>query len=727
MKSIDMESARTEADELIDEDYVQCLMSLDTNARASEADHSILSAPPANGPPPNPSNEMSIISVSMVKETEATVEEPKEPELGMVFESDEAAKGFYNEYARRLGFPFRVGRSRRSKGAEEVVIMKRLVCSKEGVYRKKQSGEEGMRKRERISMREGCKAMMEVIRDAPGRWVISKLEKSHNHRLGASNRVGYLRSRANFTDTASTSSDSKPSITNFSNPEHSTFLHQNSFGEGGDSQVLLDYFQKKQSENPDFFYALQVDSNSCITNALWADARSKAAYKRFGDVVTFDTTYKKNKYMMPVVVFSGLNHHLQTVIFGCALLVEETEFSLVWLFETWLAAMGGRDPVSIVTDQNRAVAAAVSKVFPGTRHRLCKWLILSRTKQKLSHLYNTHPALRAELESCIIESETVNSFEASWASIIEKYDLRKNSWLQVLFNIRQKWVPLYLKETFFGEMSPTQKIETMNDFYKKYFNTRTSLKVFLTQFDMTMASRYEEEVLADLDSVRTPPTLKTASLIEKQAAKVYTKAVFNRFQEEFVQSLGYVVQKIRDGGTLKFSVTSDEDSLDTFYVTYNAARKTADCTCKNFEFCGVLCRHIFGVLLIVDPRKLPDEYFLKRWSKNAKMDLEPEAGYGVAQDSINSRYSDLCEDSIRCGEKGGATLGMYRNAKEVLQKAYEEIIALEKDANRVVHRDPININEEITIDDAMTDQLQDSERKVTNLLGQLLSSSWSPV
>jgi hypothetical protein len=51
------------------------------------------------------------------------VEEPKEPELGMVFESDEAAKGFYNEYARRLGFPFRICRSRRSKGAEDVCLL----------------------------------------------------------------------------------------------------------------------------------------------------------------------------------------------------------------------------------------------------------------------------------------------------------------------------------------------------------------------------------------------------------------------------------------------------------------------------------------------------------------------------------------------------------------------------------------------------------------------------
>ncbi|KAG6494710.1 hypothetical protein ZIOFF_042471 [Zingiber officinale] len=32
--------------------------------------------------------------------------------------------------------------------------------------------------------------------------------------------------------------------------------------------------------------------------------------------------------------------------------------------ETWLAAMDGRPPVSLVTDQNRAMAAAITKVFP---------------------------------------------------------------------------------------------------------------------------------------------------------------------------------------------------------------------------------------------------------------------------------------------------------------------------------------------------------------------------
>lgn len=716
-----MEVARTEGDELI-ADYVNCLMSLDANSRPVENINT--SSLSVSVPTQIPITIPSVLHEQPAPKdfVQAGVEETKlEPVLGMEFESDEAAKSFYNEYARRLGFPFRVGRSRRSKGTEEVLIMKRFVCSKEGIYQKKPSSE-GTRKRERISMREGCKAMMEVIRDGD-RWVASKLEKAHNHHLGACTRVGYLRSRG-FVDASDKA--------NFMVSDTMMVLRQNAFGQGGDAQGLLDYFKRMQAENPAFFYAIQVDNNSCVTNAFWADAKARTSYKYFGDTVTFDTTYKKNKYMMPFVTFSGVNHHLQPVIFGCALLIDENEYSFIWLFETWLEAMGGQPPVSIVTDQNRAMAAATAKVFPETCHRFCKWLILSRSKQKLAHVYSAHPTLKAELENCVNESESIRTFETNWASLIDKFDLMKNTWLQGLFSIRQRWVPVYLKDHFFAEMSPSQKLETMNDFYKKHFNTKTSLKVLLAQFELAMASRYEDEVQAELNTICTDPILKTASPIEKQAALIYTRTVFEKFQEEFVESFGYNVYKVKDGPVSKFNVTRDDDAVETFTVNYNTAKSIATCSCKHFEFSGILCRHIIGVFLMVDVRILPQEYFLRRWTRNAMggalLDEDPADNQITCQTSISSRFSDLCHDAIKFAEKGATSTEIYRAAKDALHKVFAEIIANEKNASTGAHRDAININEEIPIDDAMNDQsLQDPERKVTNFLGQLLGSSWSPM
>lgn len=713
-----MEAARSEGDELI-ADYVDCLMSLDTNARSVQNDNLILGGPVIEAGV--------AASVGGIMEQDAMKdfvppEDPKEPLLGMTFESDEAAKTFYNEYARHLGFPFRVGRSRRSKGAEEVVVMRRFVCSREGMYRKKNpSSDEATKKRERMSMREGCNAMMEVVRQS-NHWVVSKLETAHNHNLGTCSRVGYLRDRGLL--------DASNKITMMGS-DGVPFLRQNILGEGGDAQGLLDYLKKMQANDPAFFHAIQADKNSCLMNVFWADARAKLAYQHFGDAVTFDTTYKKNKYMMPFVTFSGVNHHLQRVMFGCALLMEETECSFVWLFETWLAAMSGKAPCSLVTDQNRAMKAAIGKVFPHTCHRFCKWHILSRTKQKLAHTYSEHPTLRDELENCVIESETINTFETAWMSIIDTYDLRNNTWLQAMYNIRQKWVPLYLMDTFCAEISKAQKLETMNDFYKKYFSTKVTLEVFLTQFDLSIESHYEEEAKADMDTSLNLVMTKTASPMEKQAARTYTKAVFSKFQEEFTESLACIIQKTKDDCISEYKIMEDENSSDTFCVTYNASNKMAKCSCKYFEFSGILCRHILGVFIIADPHLLPPDYFLKRWTRKARdgglLEYNCDNHQDDACQSITSRYDALCADAIGCAEKGSGSETVYKAAKDILQKAYEEIIVYERNPARVSQRDAININEDVMVDDTMTDQsLPDSRRKVTNLLGQFLGSSWSP-
>lgn len=67
-----------------------------------------------------------------------------------------------------------------------------------------------------------------------------------------------------------------------------------------------------------FPYAIQIDeARKAVNFFFWVDARSRAAYEAFGDVVTFDTTYRKNKYGLLFTPFSGVNHHYQTIQFGC--------------------------------------------------------------------------------------------------------------------------------------------------------------------------------------------------------------------------------------------------------------------------------------------------------------------------------------------------------------------------------------------------------------------------
>lgn len=131
-----------------------------------------------------------------------------------------------------------------------------------------------------------------------------------------------------------------------------------------DAQSLLGFFKVMQSREPAFYYTIQVDDEDRLSSVFWVDTRSRIAYNFFCDVVALDMMYQVNQYKMPFAPLTGVDHHKQSVLFGCALLTDETESTFTWLFTSWLEAMSGRQPGSIITDYDSAITRAVQNVFP---------------------------------------------------------------------------------------------------------------------------------------------------------------------------------------------------------------------------------------------------------------------------------------------------------------------------------------------------------------------------
>lgn len=82
-----------------------------------------------------------------------------EPYEGMEFESEQAARIFYNSYARRVGFGTRVSAYRRSR-RDNTISSRQFVCSKEGFNPR--PDEQHKPRRQRIVSRVGCKAHLTV-------------------------------------------------------------------------------------------------------------------------------------------------------------------------------------------------------------------------------------------------------------------------------------------------------------------------------------------------------------------------------------------------------------------------------------------------------------------------------------------------------------------------------------------------------------------------------------
>lgn len=119
-----------------------------------------------------------------------------------------------------------------------------------------------------------------------------------------------------------------------------------------DIPKLLEFFKEMKAHNEYFYYEVQVDSKNVIKNVFWSHASQRAEYRDFGDVVTFDTTYKTNMYNMPLAMFVGANHQLQNIMFGQALLQDEQANTFEWLFGAFQNCMSGsRDPRCILTGE----------------------------------------------------------------------------------------------------------------------------------------------------------------------------------------------------------------------------------------------------------------------------------------------------------------------------------------------------------------------------------------
>ncbi|KEH22404.1 hypothetical protein MTR_7g446480 [Medicago truncatula] len=77
----------------------------------------------------------------------------------------------------------------------------------------------------------------------------------------------------------------------------------------GDIYAALNYLNVKSSTDPHSFGVYFSTDDGRLKCPFWADGTSRSDYFCFGDVVAFNTMYKKNKYKYLLVILSGCNHH----------------------------------------------------------------------------------------------------------------------------------------------------------------------------------------------------------------------------------------------------------------------------------------------------------------------------------------------------------------------------------------------------------------------------------
>ncbi|XP_042954662.1 protein FAR1-RELATED SEQUENCE 5-like [Carya illinoinensis] len=597
-------------------------------------------------------------------------EEPKEddgveePIVGRTFSSEEEVRSYYMRYAKQKGFGVRRRNSRQSEDGR--VRWFTLVCVRQGTAKSQASNILKPRQTERV----GCKARIYVVLNEDGGYTLSSVILDHTHYVSPGKARHFrcfkkvdarVAKRLEINDEAGirTSKTFQSVIVEAGGYENVPFGQkecQNYIEKArqlrlrvGGVEALTNYFQEMQKINAEFFYAIDVGPDMRLKNVFWADARSRAAYQSFGDVITFDTTYLTNAYKMPFASFVGVNHHGQSILFGCGLISNEDANTFEWLFESWLKCMNDQPPNAIITDQDKAMKVAIARVFPTTRHRFCLWHIMKKLPEKFGS-HSRYDEIKDSLHKCVYDSLSENEFEERWGSLLETNDLRENAWLGLLYADRHYWVPAYVKNTFWAGMSTTQRSEGMNAFFDDYVHSRTTLKQFVDQYDSALRRKAENEAIADFNSFNTEIPCISHYPIEKQFQKIYTIAKFKEVQEEFRGFL-YLTTSYFGGDGANFTyVVGDEIKVsDGFIKRVNYFVSVCEesslditCSCKLFEFRGILCRHALRILTQLDKSEVPPKYILDRWRKDIKRQyVNVRSSYEATSNPEKQRFNRI--------------------------------------------------------------------------------------
>ncbi|RYR08295.1 hypothetical protein Ahy_B05g075902 [Arachis hypogaea] len=96
----------------------------------------------------------------------------------------------------------------------------------------------------------------------------------------------------------------------------------------------------KKSVHYHEYRELTLHAKCVITDNDEADIRPNKTYlvlaNEYGDMVSFDTTYRRNRHGLPFASFVSVNHYRKFTLLGCAFLENEEIPNFDWLFTKWV-------------------------------------------------------------------------------------------------------------------------------------------------------------------------------------------------------------------------------------------------------------------------------------------------------------------------------------------------------------------------------------------------------
>jgi len=188
----------------------------------------------------------------------------------------------------------------------------------------------------------------------------------HNHLLNYTAKDQFTKEIISEIDMLKGKMKTNTEIQNFINKKYSknfnysqianliTKLMNENFGNPSEDAHLFIEEIKKDEKNGAFNEISLNQKTNQLEKILYISKNMFEYKDKFLDVVFVDSTYKRNRFNMPVVNILGINNFGRNILLGFALVNEETTNAYDWLFKM-LKKIWKKEPNFFVTDESQAI------------------------------------------------------------------------------------------------------------------------------------------------------------------------------------------------------------------------------------------------------------------------------------------------------------------------------------------------------------------------------------
>ncbi|KMT00641.1 hypothetical protein BVRB_9g219340 [Beta vulgaris subsp. vulgaris] len=338
-----------------------------------------------------------------------------------------------------------------------------------------------------------------------------------------------------------------------------------------------------------------------------------------------------------------------------------------------------RPPQTIITDRFKNIQSAISDVFPRVHHRFWLPQVMQNILLNMGQLQESE-AFQSILNVTVYRSLKIDEFESSWDNMIEQFGTRDHEWLQICYEDREKWAPVYQRDTFLAGLFAAQVGESFIPFFAGHVHERTSIKEFFDFYDVIMQKKRLREALDDLESSGSNLLLRTRCYYELQLSKFYTKEIFEKFQVEVeMMACCVTINQVHTSGHVCTYVVKEHENggikeLRSFEVMYDKATVEVRCVCGGFNLNGYLCRHALSVLNHNGVEEIPFSYILQRWRKDCKRLYVPDIRSNVIDITNPTQwYEHLHKRAMQVVEAGVVSQDHYMVAWQAFLESLNKV------------------------------------------------------